>query len=127
MNIEDIGKSIVDSCYRVHSELGPGLLESAYESCLFHELTSRGHEVERQKAQNIVYKDIIIETAYRIDLLVDNKIIIELKVVDCLLPVYHAQLLTYLKFSKITLGYLVNFSTILFKEGIHRKILNYKA
>lgn len=125
MNIEEIGKSIIDSCFAVHTELGPGVLESAYEQCLAYELELRGHTVERQKNQPITYKALTIEDAYRIDLLVDDQIIIELKAVDALLPVHHAQLLTYLKFSKKTLGYLVNFRTTLLKEGLHRKVLNH--
>ena len=125
MHIEDIGKSIIDSCFAVHSELGPGVLESAYEQCLSYELQLRGHTVERQKPQPITYKELTIEDAYKIDLLVDDQIIIELKTVDLLLPVHHAQLLTYLKFSKKTLGYLVNFRTLLMKDGLHRKVLNH--
>jgi GxxExxY protein len=124
MNIEDIAKEIVDAAFAVHNELGPGLLESTYEFCLEHELQIRGFHVERQLPQLVVYKGLEIDTGYRLDLLVENTIIIELKSVDQLMPIHQAQLLTYLKLSKKTLGFLINFNVPLIKQGIKSFIHN---
>ncbi len=103
--------------------LGPGLLESTYEGCLAHELARRGLSVERQKPQPVRYKGLDLELGYRIDLLVEDCVIIELKAVDQLLPVHRAQVLTYLKLSGKTLGFLINFNVPLIKEGL-RRIVN---
>jgi len=124
MNIEDIAKEIVDAAFAVHNELGPGLLESTYEFCLEHELQIRGFHVERQLPQPVVYKGLEIDTGFRLDLLVENTIIIELKSVDQLMPIHQAQLLTYLKLSKKTLGFLINFNVPLIKQGIKSFIHN---
>ncbi len=120
---EYLFKQILDAAFVVHTELGPGLLESAYESCLAHELESRGLKVEAQKALPLVFKEIKLEAGYRIDLLVENKIIIEVKAVETLTPVHMAQILTYLRLSKNELGLLVNFNVKHLKEGIKRVIL----
>lgn len=121
MNTNDaIAAGIVDSALKVHRELGPGLLESTYEICLEHELTKRGYSVERQKALPVHYDSIIIDVGYRIDLLVNDSIIIELKAVTELAPIHHAQLLTYLKLSQKPLGFLINFNVPLIKNGIRR-------
>jgi GxxExxY protein len=122
---EKIGKDIVDSSFKIHTALGPGLLESAYEACLAYELENRGYTIERQKPQSIQYESLTIETAYRLDMVVNNSVIIELKSVEEILQVHKAQLLTYLRFSKITLGYLINFYTPLIKNGITRMVLNH--
>ena len=122
--LEKIGKQIVDSAYHVHKELGPGLLESAYERCIVVELIDRGLKVERQVKLPIVYKEKILENGYRLDLLVENEIIIELKTVDYILPVHVAQLISYLKLSGKQLGYLINFKVDLIKNGIQRKVNN---
>jgi len=122
--LEKIGKQIVDSAYHVHKELGPGLLESAYERCMVVELIDRGLKVERQVKLPIVYKEKILENGYRLDLLVENEIIIELKTVDYILPVHVAQLISYLKLSGKQLGYLINFKVDLIKNGIQRKVNN---
>jgi len=122
---EKIGKDIVDSSFKIHTALGPGLLESAYEACLAYELENRGFTIERQKPQSIQYESLTIETAYRLDMVVNNSVIIELKSVEEILQVHKAQLLTYLRFSKITLGYLINFYTPLIKNGITRMVLNH--
>lgn len=114
---------IVDSVFKVHKQLGPGLLESAYELCLEYELKTRGLSVERQLALPVIYGSIKLDAGYRIDLLVDGCIVIELKAVDTLLPIYDAQLLTYLKLSKCKLGFLINFNVSLIKNGIRRRIL----
>ena len=118
--IDRIAKEVVDAAFKVHSNLGPGLLESAYEACLAHELTKRGYHVERQKAQSVIYEGLEIEVGYRLDLLVEDLIIIELKAVEQLAPIHQAQLLTYLKLSSKQLGFLVNFNVPLIKDGIRR-------
>ena len=122
---EKIGRDIVDSSFKIHTTLGPGLLESAYEACLAYELENRGYTIERQKPQSIQYESLTIETAYRLDIVVNDSVIIELKSVEEILQVHKAQLLTYLRFSKITLGYLINFYTPLIKNGITRMVLNH--
>lgn len=106
----------------IHTQLGPGLLESAYEECLYYELKSNGFKVEKQKALPLVYKDVNLEAGYRIDLLVDDKVIIELKAVEELNDVHLAQVLTYLKLSKCKLGLLMNFNVYRLKDGIKRVV-----
>ncbi len=118
--IDSIASQIVDSVFKIHRELGPGLLESAYEACLEHELTKRGFRVERQKAQPIHYDGIVIDAGYRLDLLVNDLVIIDLKAVTELAPIHQAQLTTYLKLSRKTLGLLINFNVPLIKDGIRR-------
>ena len=118
--IEEIATEIVDSCFKVHKALGPGLLESAYETCLEYELQKRGFLVGRQIPQPVIYEEIAIDAGYRIDLLVNDMVIIELKAVEQLAPIHTAQLITYLKLSKKNLGFLVNFHTPLIKHGIKR-------
>jgi GxxExxY protein len=118
--IDAIASEIVDAAFKVHKELGPGLLESAYEACLEHELKKRGLDVERQKPQPVHYDGIVIDVGYRIDLLVNNSVIIELKTVEQLAPIHQAQLMTYLKLSKKSLGFLINFNVPLIKNGIRR-------
>ena len=122
---EKIGRDIVDSSFKIHTTLGPRLLESAYEACLAYELENRGYTIERQKPQSIQYESLTIETAYRLDIVVNDSVIVELKSVEEILQVHKAQLLTYLRFSKITLGYLINFYTPLIKNGITRMVLNH--
>ena len=118
--IDRIAKELVDAAFKVHSSLGPGLLESAYEACIAHELTKRGYRVERQKPQPVIYEGLEIEVGYRLDLLVEDVIIIELKAVEQLAPIHQAQLLTYLKLSNKQLGFLINFNVPLIKNGIRR-------
>ncbi len=117
---DEIASEIVDAAFRIHSKLGPGLLESAYEACMAHELTKRGFLVERQKPQSVFYDGLEIEVGYRLDILVDDTIIIELKAVEQLSPIHQAQLMTYLKLSGKTLGFLINFNVPLIKQGIRR-------
>jgi GxxExxY protein len=119
-SIEEIATELVDSSFKIHKELGPGLLESAYETCLDSELTKRGFTVERQVPQPVIYEEIAIDAGYRLDLLINGLVIIELKAVEQLAPIHTAQLLTYLKLSKRTLGFLINFNTPLIKHGIKR-------
>jgi GxxExxY protein len=123
--IEKIGKQIVDAAFEVHSELGPGLLESVYEICLVEELKERGLTVERQVKLPVVYKDKILQKEFIIDILVEKCIIIELKAVEMLLPVHEVQTLTYMKLADMKLGYLINFNVPLIKQGIKRKINGY--
>ncbi|GAB3996058.1 GxxExxY protein [Spirosoma daeguense] len=110
-----IGKAI-----EVHRALGPGLLESAYQECLFYELQQAGLSVEREKPMPIVYKDVRLEHGYRLDLLVENKLVIELKTVDSLNDLHMAQLLTYLKFGNYRLGLLINFRVKMLRDGLKR-------
>ncbi len=123
--IEKIGKEIVHSAFEVHTELGPGLLESVYEICLVSELEKRGLFVERQIKIPIYYKGEQLQKNFFIDLMVEKAVIVELKAVEILLPVHEVQLLTYMKLADIKLGYLINFNVSLIKQGIRRKINGY--
>ncbi len=123
MSTEEVFKKILDSSFQVHTVLGPGLLESAYEECLFYELKQIGLKVEKQKALPLVYKDVKLEAGYRIDLIVENCIIIEIKAVDQLSDIHLAQILTYLKLSNCKLGLLVNFNVRHLIDGIKRVVL----
>ena len=125
MKLENIAKDAVDAAFAVHSELGPGLLESAYEACMIHELSNRGRKVVAQLPQPISYRGLDLDVGYRLDLLIDDQLIVELKTVDQFLPIHHAQLLTYLKLSRKTLGLLINFNVPLIKNGIKRVVLNH--
>ena len=118
-----IARDIVDSAVAVHRTLGPGLLESVYEHCLAYELQSRGYRIDRQVALPVVYRDVCLEAGFRIDILVNDLVVMELKTVERLLPIHEAQLLTYLKLSGKRLGFLVNFNVPLIKEGIRRMAL----
>jgi GxxExxY protein len=121
--IEDIGKVVVDSTYNVHRKLGPGLLERHYQKSLIYELGKRGLHVKKEVELPLYYDDVFLEDYYKIDLLVEDVIIIELKSVEQLLPVHFSQVRTYLKLSNRRLGYLINFNTALAKDGINRVIL----
>lgn len=121
---DQIAKIIVDSAFRVHTELGPGLLESVYEVCLAHELRKRGLTVERQVALPVIYDGTRIDAGLRLDLIVSETVIVEVKAVEALLPVHKAQVLTYLKLSGHSLGLLINFNVPLIKDGIKRIILS---
>jgi GxxExxY protein len=121
--LEAIATKVVDAAYQVYRALGPGLLESVYETCLYYELTQRGLKVQRQLTVPVRYRDITLETGLLIDLLVENQLVLELKAVEKHNPLYEAQLLTYLKLTNKKLGLLINFNVTLFKEGIKRVIL----
>jgi GxxExxY protein len=123
MTPNQISREILDSAYKVHSKLGPGLLESAYRTCLSYELQKKGLMVEEEKPLPLVYEDIRLDCGYRLDMLVENKVIVELKTVDEFNEVHLAQLLTYLRFSEKNLGLLLNFYVKSLKEGIRRVIL----
>lgn len=123
MNIEELYKKVLDCSFRVHSALGPGLLESAYLECLFYELEINGLMVEKQKPMPLVYKDVKLDAGYRIDLLVEGKIVVELKSVEALCEIHMAQILTYMRLSGCKLGLLANFNVKHLKDGIKRVIL----
>ncbi|GIK40140.1 MAG: hypothetical protein BroJett011_39730 [Chloroflexota bacterium] len=116
-------EKIIGAAIEVHRHLGPGLLESAYETCLVYELERLGLTVERQKILSLVYKEILLDQGYRLDLLVEQEVIVELKVVEQISPVHEAQILSYLKFSGCKIGLLINFNVKLLKSGIHRFIM----
>jgi GxxExxY protein len=119
---ERIAKAIVNAAYLVHKALGPGLLEKVYEICLAHELIKAGFKVERQLEIPIVYDGLVFQEGLRLDLLVEDKIIIELKAVDQLNPVWEAQILSHLKLTNKNIGFLINFNVPLIKQGIKRYI-----
>ena len=123
MELNEISGLIVDAAINVHKNLGPGLLENIYEEALCYELEKRRLEYSTQMAIKVPYEDIVLKSQYRLDTLVGNKIILELKCVDRLLPIHDAQLLTYLKISNKKLGLLLNFNAPLMKDGIKRIIL----
>ena len=123
MEINQITQKIIGCAIEVHKYLGPGLLESAYEECLSYELRKAGLAVERQKPVPVVYKEVKLDCGYRIDILVENLVVIELKTADTFNPVFEAQILTYMKFSEKQLGLLINFNVTLLKNGIKRYIL----
>lgn len=119
---ERVAAGVVDAAYQVHRRLGPGLLERVYEACMCHELTNAGFRVERQIPVPIVYDDLKFDEGFRLDLLVEDCIIVELKAVDIPHPFWQAQMLSYLKLSKKRLGFLINFNAPLIKKGIQRFI-----
>jgi GxxExxY protein len=118
-----ISHDIIGAAFKVHSALGPGLLESTYEVCLEYELIKMGYKVERQKSLPITYDAIKLDAGYRIDLFVEDSVIVELKSVEDILPIHHAQLMTYLKLSEVKLGLLINFNIRDLKQGIKRIIM----
>jgi GxxExxY protein len=122
MNDETIATSIVEAAFKIHRKLGPGLLESVYETVLAYELARQGLSVERQKPVPIVYEGIEFPDPFRIDLLVGGRVLVELKSVDRLQPVHFRQTITYLKLARIRLGLLINFNTALLKDGLHRLV-----
>ncbi|MBU2927507.1 MULTISPECIES: GxxExxY protein [Winogradskyella] len=122
MVYDKITENIIGAAIEVHKTLGPGLLESAYQECLFYELKALGYSVQKEVSRPIIYKDIILDHGYRIDILVENKIVIELKTVEKFTDVHTAQILTYMKLGDYPIGLLFNFNTKLLKNGIKRFI-----
>lgn len=120
----ELGKEILGCAMRVHTTLGPGLLESTYEICLQHELNKLGHPTKRQVALPVVYDGLALDAGYRIDLLIEDLVVVELKVVEKLLPVHTAQLLSYLKLGNKKLGYILNFNVVHMRNGIKRVVNN---
>jgi GxxExxY protein len=124
MNENDLSYLVIGLALELHKNVGPGLLESAYENALAYELRNEGLDVKQQAPMPFIYKDIKMEVGYRIDLIVENKLIIEVKSVDQLAPVHFSQLLTYLKLADKKLGLLINFNCKVLKSGIHRIVNN---
>jgi GxxExxY protein len=120
MDINKLSGKIIGAAIEVHKTIGPGLLESAYEECICHELCLRGFSLERQKALNVFYKGVKLDCGYRLDVVVENKIILELKACEKIEPIHKAQLLTYLKISDLNLGLLLNFNVTVMRDGILR-------
>jgi GxxExxY protein len=120
MEINKITEIIIGCAIEVHKNLGPGLLESAYEECLAYELQNSNLKIERQKAIPVIYKEIKLECGYRIDILVEDTVVIELKSIDAFNPVHKAQILTYMKFADKSIGLLINYNVTLLKSGIKR-------
>ena len=123
--LDTITGQVIGAAIDVHRALGPGLLESAYEACLAFELAGRGFMVERQKPLPIKYKEVELEAGYRLDLLVDRKVVVELKAVEPIAPIHKTQLLTYLRLSGHRVGLLINFNVKVLKSGIHRVVQNH--
>ena len=117
---EQIGHSLIGAALKIHSAVGPGLLESAYETCLLYELEKHGHPVRRQVSIPLRYEDFLVENGYRVDLLIDNLVIVELKAIETILPVHRAQLLSYLRLGGYRLGFLLNFHVARMRDGIIR-------
>lgn len=124
MEINDLSYKIIGLAIDVHKELGPGLLESAYQECLYYEIKNAGLKVEKELALPITYKDITLDHGYRIDLLIENKLVLELKTVENFTDVHFAQILTYLKLGNYPLGLLINFNSKILKSNIKRFINN---
>jgi GxxExxY protein len=122
--LDEIAKQVVDAAFKVHFNLGPGLLENAYEACLAYEIGAKGLKVEKQVEVPLDYQTVHLNVGYRIDLLVENRLIVEVKAVESLLPVHRAQVITYLKFSGNQLGFLVNFNAPILKKGLERIVLS---
>jgi GxxExxY protein len=124
MTENELSKIVFDAALKVHQNLGPGLLESAYEECLFYELNKTGLFVQKQKPLPLIYEDVKLEVGYRVDIMLENKLIVEVKAVDAFNDVHLAQVLTYLKLSNCKLGMLINFNVALIKNGIKRVVNN---
>lgn len=122
MQLNDISGRILDCAIRVHTALGPGLLESVYEACLYYELCKNGLRVERQKPCSVIYDGVTIDLAFRIDLYVEEAVVVELKAVERLAPIHEAQMISYLRLSGSKLGLLINFNTERLKDGVRRMV-----
>ena len=125
MDVNGITDTIIGAAIEVHKALGPGLLESVYEEYLFYELTLRELNVNRQVKLPVNYKEINLDIGYRLDFLVENKVVIELKAIDKLVSIHDAQLLTYMKLTNCSVGLLINFNVPALRQGLRRKVLNY--
>ena len=123
---DELSQQVIGCALEVHTQLGPGLLESAYEQCLAHELRSAGLAFELQRPFPVPYKGILLDCGYRLALVVESRLIVELKSIDEFLPIHEAQLLTYLKLARIPVGLLINFNMVHLRDGIRRKVLNYR-
>lgn len=125
MDVNRITQRIIGAAIEVHRALGPGLLESVYEECLFYELRQRGLELKRQLDLPVIYKEVSLNAGYRVDLLVENQVVVELKAIEKWRSVHDAQLLTYMKLLDCQVGLLINFNVAVLKQGIRRKVLKY--
>ena len=123
--LDQITDSIIGAAIEVHRALGPGLLESAYQACLAFELAERGLKIEQQKPLPVIYREVKLDCGYRLDILVENAVIVEIKVVDRLAPIHKAQLLSYLRLSGCKVGLLINFNVKVLKDGIVRVVNNF--
>ncbi|MCD0470694.1 GxxExxY protein [Flavobacterium sp. JAS] len=124
MTENEISAIVVDACYKIHVKLGPGLLESVYEVILYHELVKRGLSVERQKTLPVLWDGIKLDIGFRSDLIVENKVILEIKSIEQITDIHAKQVLTYLKITKMKLGLLINFNVPIIKFGIKRVVSN---
>jgi GxxExxY protein len=124
--MKEITEKIIGAAIEVHKTIGPGLLESAYEECLAHEMRIRGLHFERQVPLPVVYKGVTLDCGYRLDFLVERAVVVELKAVESLQPIHEAQVLTYLTLGGWTVGLLINFNVPVLRDGIKRVVLNYK-
>jgi GxxExxY protein len=124
--VNDITERIIGACIEIHRQLGPGLLESAYEECLCHELALAGLKFERQKPLPVSYKGVKLDCGYRLDPVVEGQVIVELKTVDEIQPIHEAQLLTYLKLSGVSVGLLINFNVPVLKHGVKRMVNDFQ-
>ena len=122
MTENEVGNAIISSAMKVHSTVGPGLLESAYELCLGHELSRQGLKVRNQVPIPIRYEDLAVDQGYRVDLLVNDRVVVELKAIETILPVHRGQLLSYLRLGGFKLGYLLNFNVAHMRDGIIRRV-----
>ena len=120
-------QKIIGAGIKVHQALGPGLLESIYEECMAIQMRTDGLAFERQKPMDVFYEGVKLDIGYKVDFLIENQVVVELKAVEKLLPIHEAQLLTYMKLGKIDLGLLINFNTVLLKDGIKRMALSHKV
>jgi GxxExxY protein len=125
MDVNKITGSVIGAAIDVHKELGPGLLESVYEECLCHEFALRNIQYSRQYEIPVKYKGLSLDCGYRMDLLVEDRVVVELKSVEKLMPIHDSQLLSYLKLSNCSVGLLINFNVPVLKHGVRRKVLNY--
>ncbi len=123
VEVEAIGKKVLDAAYAVHTALGPGLLESVYEACLAHKIRQQRVEVETQVVVPVMFEGVRVETGLRLDLLAARLVIVEIKAVETMIPLYEAQLITYLKVTGLRLGYLINFNVVHLKDGIKRMVV----
>lgn len=124
MNENEISYAVIKCAIKVHTKLGPGLLESSYKECLYYELLKSGLFVEKEKALPLIYEEVKLDCGYRVDLMVEKKVLIELKAVDAINDVHLAQVLTYLKLSDCKLGLLMNFNVLRIKDGVRRVVKN---
>ena len=125
MREDPLSKEIIGAAIEVHRHLGPGLLESAYEECLAYELFQHSIAFERQKPLPLVYKEVRLDAGFRVDLLVEGLVVVELKAVDTIAPIHEAQVITYLRLTGCKLGLLLNFNVVRLKDGIKRLVLNF--